>query len=192
MSILALAKQREFTGDRSAIGSEAVLRKLRKNSQIFYDRDLAIWDEYEKAFGSSDPRDMRVMKHFAELLALGTKGKLDKDNQLPTTDSVRNKMRRFYNNWQRKNHQAIPAKVTLSMCPYIEGELADKLGLKNVNREQGFLTHDNFVKLHEKLWFNDHHDYVHEGYRVDNATLLNCHCYTSARLSELCEAKYGV
>ncbi|KAM5357705.1 hypothetical protein ACJZ2D_015990 [Fusarium nematophilum] len=190
MGILALAKQRGFSSDRSTISPHVVPQKLRPNSQLFYDRDLELWDEYEKEFGSSDPREMQVMKHFAEFVALGTVGKLDKENELPTTDSVRNKMRRFYSNWQRKTHQTIPAEVTLSMAPYIEGELADKIGLKNINRAQGFLTTENFVKLQEKLWFSDHHDYVHEGYRVDNATLLNTHCYTSARLSELCQAKY--
>ncbi|KAF4998781.1 hypothetical protein FDECE_11709 [Fusarium decemcellulare] len=190
MGILELAKQRGFSSDRQAISPHVVPRKLRPNSQKFYDKDLELWHEYEGEFGSSDPRDMRVMKHFAEFLALGTTGKLDKENELPTTDSVRNKMRRFYSNWQRETHQTIPTEITRSMAPYIEGELAEKLGLKNINRAQGYLTTENFVKLHEKLWFNDHHDYVHEGYRVDNATLLNCHCFTSARLSELCEAKY--
>ncbi|KAF4458660.1 carbonic anhydrase 2 [Fusarium albosuccineum] len=190
MGILELAKQRGFSSDRQAISPHVVPRKLRPNSQKFYDKDLELWHEYEGEFGSSDPRDMRVMKHFAEFLALGTTGKLDKENELPTTDSVRNKMRRFYSNWQRETHQTIPTEITRSMAPYIEGELAEKLGLKNINRAQGYLTTENFVKLHEKLWFNDHHDYVHEGYRVDNATLLNCHCFTSARLAELCEAKY--
>ncbi|KAK0655369.1 hypothetical protein B0T16DRAFT_396784 [Cercophora newfieldiana] len=91
--------------------------------------------------GPSDPRDMRVMKHFAE-----------------------------------------------TMAP-IEGELAEKLGLKDPHRDQEFLTIENHVKLHEHLWFNDHHDYVHKGCRVDNANLLNTHCFTSARLKELCQAK---
>ena len=44
------------------------------------------------------------------------------------------------------------------------------------------------VKLHELLWFNDHHDSMHDGCRMDNASLLNTHCFTSARLKELCQA----
>ncbi|KPM33976.1 hypothetical protein AK830_g12599 [Neonectria ditissima] len=144
MGILALAKKRGFSSDRSAISPYVVPRKLRPKSQLFYDRDLELWEQYEKEFGRSDPRDMQVMKHFAECMALGTVGKLDKENQLPTTDSVRNKMRRFYSNWQRKNHQTIPKEITGSMAPYIEGELADKLGLKNINRAQGFLTTENY------------------------------------------------
>lgn len=48
----------------------------------------------------------------------------------------------------------------LTQRKFIEGELAEKLGLKDLHREQAFLTIENYVKLHELLWFNDHHDYV--------------------------------
>ena len=37
------------------------------------------------------------MKYFAETIALGTKGKLDKEDELLTPDSLRCIMRRFYN-----------------------------------------------------------------------------------------------
>jgi hypothetical protein len=80
----------------------------------------------------------------------------------------------------------------LTSKKYIEGELAEKLGLKDLHRDQEFLTIENYVKLHEHLWFNDHHDYVHEGCRVGNANLLNTHCFTSARLKELYQAKWKV
>jgi len=75
---------------------------------------------------------------------------------------------------------------------YIQGELAEKLGLKNLHKEQAFLTIENYVILHEQLWFKDHHDYVHEGFRIDNANLLNTHCSSSARLQELCQSRYKV
>ncbi|KAK7422764.1 hypothetical protein QQZ08_009389 [Neonectria magnoliae] len=192
MGILALAKKRGFSSNRTAISPHVMHRNLVLKSQEFYDRDLALWEQYENEFGRSDPRDMQVMKQFAEFVALGTVSKLDKNNQLPTTDTVRIKMRRLYSNWQRKSHTTIPKEVTGSMAPYIEGELAHKIGLKNINRPQGFLTTENYVKLQEKLWFSDHHEYVHEGYRVDDSTLLDLHAYTSARLSELCQAKYEV
>jgi hypothetical protein len=45
MGILALAKQRGFSSDRSAISPHVVPQKLRPNSQLFYDRDLDLWDE---------------------------------------------------------------------------------------------------------------------------------------------------
>jgi len=40
---------------------------------------------------------MQVIKYFAKTVALNTKGKLDKKDKLPTPDSLRVKIRRFYN-----------------------------------------------------------------------------------------------
>jgi hypothetical protein len=40
---------------------------------------------------------MQVMKHFAETMALGSKGKLDEEDELLTTSSLRDAMRRIYN-----------------------------------------------------------------------------------------------
>jgi hypothetical protein len=36
---------------------------------------------------------MQVMKHSRETMALGTIGKLDRENELPCTDSLQGKMR---------------------------------------------------------------------------------------------------
>ena len=44
----------------------------------------------------------------------------------------------------------------------------------------------------ELLWRHDHYNYVNEGCRVDLSALLKMHCYTSARLQEICKAKYKV
>lgn len=38
-----------------------------------------------------------MMKHFAETMALGTVGKLDKEDELSSTDSLQVKMRGLYN-----------------------------------------------------------------------------------------------
>jgi hypothetical protein len=72
---------------------------------------------YVKKHGPSDPRDMRVMKHFAETMALGTIGKLDDEDELPTPDSLRCKMRRFYNAWERHHNLTISLDVKRSMAP---------------------------------------------------------------------------
>ena len=55
-----------------------------------------------------------------------------------------------------------------------------------------FLTIENYVDMEELLWQRDHHNYVHEGCRVDLSALLKMHCYTSARLQEICKATYKV
>jgi hypothetical protein len=60
---------------------------------------------------------MQVMKHFAETVALGTKGKLNEEGELPTTDSLRGAMRRFYNAWERHYDLEIPLDVKQSMAP---------------------------------------------------------------------------
>lgn len=74
----------------------------------------------------------------------------------------------------------------------IQGELKDKVGTEDIKRDMTFLTIKNYVHMQEQLWFCDHHDYVHDGYRVDNSNLLNNHYFTSARLQEVCQAKYRV
>ena len=55
-----------------------------------------------------------------------------------------------------------------------------------------FLTIENYVDMKELFWLHDHHNYVHEGGRVDLSALLKIHCFTSARLQEICKAEYKV
>ncbi|KAK0726810.1 hypothetical protein B0T26DRAFT_627324, partial [Lasiosphaeria miniovina] len=125
------------------------------------------------------------MKHFAKTMAFGIKGELNKKDKLLTPYSLRVIMRRFYNTWERHYNLEIPFNVKRSVAPYIQRPLAQELGLKNLRQDQAFLTIENYVILQEQLWFRDHYDYVHEGCRIDNANLLNTHCFSSARLQEL-------
>ena len=75
---------------------------------------------------------------------------------------------------------------------YIEGRLAETLGLSKKIKDPTYFTLEHFVRMYEYLWRNDCYDYRHEGSRVDISTLLNAHCYTSARLAEVCQAEYKV
>ena len=63
------------------------------------------------------------MKHFAETVALGMIGKLDEEDELPTPDSLRGLMRRFYNAWERHYNLEIPSDVKRSMIPVSEAVL---------------------------------------------------------------------
>jgi len=74
----------------------------------------------------------------------------------------------------------------------MQGELQDKIGAENISRPMTFPTIKNYVHMQEYLWFCDYHNYSHDRYRVDNSNLLNTHCYTSARLHEVCQARYEV
>jgi hypothetical protein len=60
---------------------------------------------------------MQTMKHFTKAVALGTIGKLDKENELPTPYSVRCKIRQFYNAWERHYNELISLEVKRSMAP---------------------------------------------------------------------------
>jgi hypothetical protein len=73
---------------------------------------------------------MRVMKHFAKTMALGTIGKLDEDDELPTPYSLRCKMRRFYNAWERHYNLQISLDVKHSMAPVSTVHNATGTGLQ--------------------------------------------------------------
>lgn len=75
---------------------------------------------------------------------------------------------------------------------YINGDLADKIGLSKEIKKQTFITISTFVHLYGYEWREDGHNYKHEGSRVDTSTLLVTHSFTSARLQEVCGAKYKV
>ncbi|KAB5515367.1 hypothetical protein GE09DRAFT_1263504, partial [Coniochaeta sp. 2T2.1] len=135
----------------------------------------------------SDPRDMQTMKHFAEVVGRGVQARLTTD---ATTWSVRSIMRRFYNQWERENHTTIPEEVKVSMAPYIEGYLADTIPLSKMRKDPTYMTIPIYVNMFNLLWAEDGFDYKNEGSRVDAATMLNTHSYTSARLQEVCGALY--
>ncbi|KAL2015888.1 hypothetical protein VTK56DRAFT_4663 [Thermocarpiscus australiensis] len=176
--------------DLSDIDPHPVRRNLRPNSKKAYAREMEIWTAYSAKFPGRDPRDMRVMKHFAETIGRGIKARLDKKKKRATTWSVRNKMRRFYNMWERQMHMDIADEVKDSMAPYIDGELADKIGLSRERKPPTFFTIESYVSLQLHHWVSDPHEYRHEGSRVDGTNLVNTHCFTSARLQEVCGAKY--
>jgi hypothetical protein len=75
---------------------------------------------------------------------------------------------------------------------YIKDHLGPKILLSKEEKAPTFLTIQNYLEMEELLWQKDYHNYIHEGSRVDLSTLLKMHCYTSARLQEICQAKYKV
>ncbi len=93
--------------------------------------------------------------------------------------------------------------MMLMELKFIEGPLADDLGLyragktdnegqKHKKAPKPILTIENYVRMQMQHWIHDGYQYQNEGNRVDNTNLLNSHCFTSARLSEVCQAVYNV
>ncbi|KAK0707376.1 hypothetical protein B0H67DRAFT_670333 [Lasiosphaeris hirsuta] len=75
------------------------------------------------------------MNQFAENITLNTKGKLNEEDELPTESSLRGVMRRFYNAWERHYNLEMPLDIKRSMAPYIQGLLAEQLGLKDLHKD---------------------------------------------------------
>ncbi|KAI5865864.1 hypothetical protein GGS23DRAFT_594031 [Durotheca rogersii] len=134
------------------------------------------------------------LKLFAEFLDLTMKGevrgRLDPRKPRADTGSIRGAMRRFCNAWERENHWEIPYYIEQFMALFIDGELADKIGLTK-SRKNGTekelktpLTIENYVYMQERYWYNDFHEYLYKGYRVDSTNLSNNCYFTSARLTE--------
>ena len=80
----------------------------------------------------------------------------------------------------------------LTRRKYIEDVLRYKIPLSIKEKAPTFLTIENYVDMEELFWHHDYHNYVHEGCCIDLSALLKIHCYTSARLQEICKAKYNV
>jgi hypothetical protein len=66
---------------------------------------------YERKFPGSDLRDMETMKHVAKTIGLATPGRLDKEKNMATVETVRNKMRKLMSQWKRETNIPIPSQV---------------------------------------------------------------------------------
>ncbi|KFZ25442.1 hypothetical protein V502_00079 [Pseudogymnoascus sp. VKM F-4520 (FW-2644)] len=175
----------------SSIDCNPVRSKLAPKSKLKYDSEYHMWEAYERKFPGADPRTMQCMKHFAEVVGRSTVGRLD-EGGMATVKTVQNKVRVFMSQWERENHQTIPPKVHKSMRPYIQDYLRHEIPLSEAEKAPTFLTIQNYLEMEELLWQKDYHNYDHEGSRVDLSALLKMHCYSSARLQEICQAKYKV
>lgn len=78
------------------------------------------------------------------------------------------------------------------MSQYIQNVLRHSVPLSTEEKAPTFLTIHNFVHMQEYLWQKDYYNYVHEGVRVQDSCLLNTHVGTSARLREICGARFRV
>ncbi|OBT90000.1 hypothetical protein VE02_01553 [Pseudogymnoascus sp. 03VT05] len=174
--------------DSSGIDSNPVYRKLAPTSEAKYASVFEFWKAYKRKYPEANPCEIVWLKHFAQAIARSTISKLDE--QKATVQLVRVKVRSFTSQWQRETHQSIPKHVRKAMAPYIEKDLCSLIPLSNTQKAPTFLTIQNYGEMEELLWKKDYHNYVHEGCRVDKSTLLKVHCYSSARLQEICNAKY--
>ncbi|GJN66003.1 hypothetical protein PLICBS_000019 [Purpureocillium lilacinum] len=142
--------------DPNQINAHIVHRNINEKTAQRYRKTLVLWKAFEKAFPGSTPTNIQTLKQFAECVARTAKGRLHKADQgRAAPASVRVEMRRFCNAWQREHNTVIPQDVQRSMAPYIEGELAKKIGLltgKKGQKTKTFLTIENYVHMQKYYW----------------------------------------
>lgn len=131
------ALNRGLASDSSAINEKPVYRQLAERSEAPYSFMMEFWAaqvtnlsnfsptpltliSYSKRIPDANPQSLRSLKHFAEAVALGTEGRLDKEGGRPTVHTVRNKLRHFMAAWERQ-HDAIPKHVHDSVCAVSAG-----------------------------------------------------------------------
>ncbi|EFY94585.2 carbonic anhydrase [Metarhizium robertsii ARSEF 23] len=197
-TLFDLAVRNGLREDKSDVDSHFVYRRLKGQSIKRFPKSLFPWNAYKKRNPGATPQHLDTLKHYTKFLGLTMKGRIKENNPFsrPTTDSLRAEIRRFCSAWNRENvatNNWIPKEVSESMAPYIEGPLADEIGLLRGKRgkiPRKYFTLDSYKKVQSFHWEEDWFDYIHEGTRVDNTNMINGHAYTSARLSEICQATY--
>lgn len=131
--VVAAAIQDGLSEDKAGIDNKPVRPELLPNSELQYEDMMNEWKayfsiqsspwpqltylRYERKFPGSDPRNMIDMKHFVEFVGRSTVGRIEKFTKKATTWSVRNKMRKFMSQWQRKTGLTIPHEVHDSVTP---------------------------------------------------------------------------
>jgi len=64
---------------------------------------------YKRKFPSSDLRDMETIKHVAKTIGLATLVKLNKEKNIATVKTIRNKMQKLMSQWKRETILFIPS-----------------------------------------------------------------------------------
>src|SRR4051794_13197854 len=83
----------------------------------------------------------RGMSHPRVTIGLSMKGKLNKEDELPTSSCLRGAMHRFYNAWERHYNLEIPLDVKQLIAPvsgrivYIDCKSNEKPYLKSYSSE---------------------------------------------------------
>jgi len=177
---IELARKNGFNNDPTGIDDRVVLRPVLEYTRGEYEKQMEIWRVYEKDHPGASPCNIRILKHFAELLKDSAQGQLaDK----PTEDTVCGYMRRFMSGYERETGICIPEQVRKTGTNHIKS-----LGLPTVHRERHYLTLKKFKILVSVVWENDWHEFDHEGSQVGFSGKMNFFCFSSARIGELTES----
>ncbi|KAK4193980.1 hypothetical protein QBC40DRAFT_189261, partial [Triangularia verruculosa] len=132
---------------------------------------------YKARFKGLDPRNIKIIKYFTELVVYLTKARLNKNLNGLTVKSIRWKMRIFIT-----IKKSISYTIYNKVCNYIRDEFRYIIPLLVMEKVPIYLTIENYITRGAILMLFDHYNYIYEGSWVNQSALLKLHSYTSIRL----------
>ncbi|EJT69100.1 hypothetical protein GGTG_13368 [Gaeumannomyces tritici R3-111a-1] len=182
------------------INDSAVFKQVTSKVLKEYERVIGLWNQYAEDHAQDEPSPYKVkfLKDFVKEIAFGIDGAEGDPN--PARGTVMLYWKQFMAGWRRE-HEAIPANITLSVTNFINSELPEilkqegKIRLVKSKRLRRFGTKNHFVHLGHQLWGNDWVEYEKPATRVyDWADYMAIVC-SSARIGEYieysCRAGFG-
>ncbi|KAL8396616.1 hypothetical protein RB594_003623 [Gaeumannomyces avenae] len=189
---LRKGRERGSKQSNEGINDSAVLKRPTDKVLKEYERIVGLWKQYAKEHAEDDPSpyELRSLKDFVKGIAFGIDGAENDPN--PAEGTVMLYWKQFMAGWRRE-HDAIPPNITLSVTNFIKYELPGILRERNISlvkskRPRRFGTKNHFVHLGRQLWGNDWVEYEKPATRVyDWADFMAIVC-SSARIGEYIES----
>ncbi|KAM9874786.1 hypothetical protein VDGL01_11107 [Verticillium dahliae] len=175
---------------KEGINGSVVRKKLSGKTEMMYDRMCGLWDHFAKEHPEANPYDLASLKEFMKDIAFSIEGA--EDDQNPAEGTVLVYWKQFMAGW-RRDHDAIPGNITLSVTNFIKYELPEMLRENNMRlvkakRKRRFGTKNHFVSLGRQLWGNDWIVYERPATRVYDWAFYMATVCSSARIGEYIES----
>ncbi|KAI9035642.1 uncharacterized protein KD926_003153 [Aspergillus affinis] len=166
-----------------------IKRAILPRTQEEYDRALGIFDRFLQLHPAArSPPDTQTYKAFLEFVAKNTDGRI-KDK--PTPDTIENFRRHFEAGLSRNRNFHVPQSMSTTMKEYIISDLANKLGLPNVEMPKDGFSPNDLTVLQTQLWCRDFKEYrgcYPDRSRVQLTASMLLYCFSSARTGEVHES----
>ncbi|KAH7137616.1 hypothetical protein EDB81DRAFT_900972, partial [Dactylonectria macrodidyma] len=131
----------------------------------------------------ASPDDLRSLKDFVRKMAYSIDG--EEGIEVPGSETVRKYWNTFTAAWQRANpEQSIPRGIAHSVTEYINGPLAEEMGIPNIKRSRRFATKKVLLNYARQLWAADWVEYKRPGTLIDDWGFLLGNAYSSSRIGE--------
>ncbi|KAM5341395.1 hypothetical protein ACJ41O_014426 [Fusarium nematophilum] len=184
---LRLGCQRSVEKESNIVNNELVLKKLQPAVKRNYEKMMQLWDEYQKQHPEASPYELISLKDFIRKFAYSIDGEEGVD--VPGSETVRKQWNAFTAAWQRKDpEQPIPRGIAASVTQFINGPLAEEMGMPKTKRPRRFATKNVMLNFARQLWAADWVEFKRPATVVDDWGLLLGNAYSSSRIGEYIES----